>query len=962
VRVAGPTPALSDADGESLLADLQDAFGSGAHSIRIEGTEALSAGEFETLPVAPVKAVEPGTRLGDFEIEALIGQGGMGVVFKARQISLNRIVALKVLAGFTAGGGTAIQRFRKEAQAAARLHHTNIVPIYAQGEYKGYYYYAMELIEGASLDCALRKGAFGVSAPTQPALRRRRGPASQPERETPFDAAADAFPDVTALRRTRDDYRQIAAAIADVADALEYAHQNGVIHRDIKPQNLLIGNDNRLHITDFGLAHLQSEPHLTVTGEVMGTPAFMSPEQIRMGHGRVDWRTDIYSLGVALYEVLTLRHPFRGETRDQVIDQICTREPRSPRKLDPRIPADLETICLRAMEKNRLRRYQSAGAMAQDLRRFAEGRPIKIRRTSPLAKALKWIRRHKARSTAAAAIMVALLLAVILTSLASARRREDANRLIQGAFEHLAYYDYHDRKHVQVDIDKAEAQGADPVRVLLTRAVSKMAGPDEQDFKDAIAHADRVIKRDPKNVEARCIKAAAYHFDGERERSNKTVKQVDALGGPKTAPENFFYALAIHKWEPNQAIRHYLTAIDLRRHEFEMYSQAMLHLARAQNQLLYKRREITPHLQDAEDNLRQLIRSRLYGAYPAYLLSISNRLSAEIYRAMGTEAGEQSGQDRYAKALDAAEQGIDADPYDYRPWTAKAECLESMGGQERLSAAIAARDEAIRIAREDANEMAQWENHHYRWRLLYWQGRLREALKDLDHLQQFADRFEEPEKDLIFYQAVYPSLVLAEQGQMDRALTLVRRICAAEPDNARRVLWTATGLRLLGKAAEARKLLEDRAATVDFEADIEAPQTKDWMRGLYALAQGQRSPADLLGSINGVERTLRGEAYFHAAIRELSTCQVGGVRGSSPGPSTGGDPVQSAPPSEGSCELALDYLRRAYQSFDDERGYTFHAKILLVKRIGEPSSRTWQKPLGPPTAEPGAAETLLTPR
>ncbi len=295
---------------DDLTADLKDAFGSGAFSLglgRADRTRPMPGAS--TAPVA-AEPLRVGARLGDFEISEQIGRGGMGVVYRARQVSLDRTVALKVLAAFVDPESQAIARFRKEAQAAARLHHTNIVAIHAQGEHSGYYYYAMELIQGESLDAALRRGAF----------RARSSAADAPAGAT--DSSSFAFG-----RGGLDAYRRLARLMAEVADALEYAHQNHVIHRDIKPQNLLLGRDGRLHVTDFGLAHLLSEPHLTTTGQVMGTPLYMSPEQVRLGHGRVDWRTDIYSLGVTLYEVLTGEPPFTGETRDQIIDQVCTWRP-----------------------------------------------------------------------------------------------------------------------------------------------------------------------------------------------------------------------------------------------------------------------------------------------------------------------------------------------------------------------------------------------------------------------------------------------------------------------------------------------------------------------------------------------------------------------------------------------------------------------------------------------------------
>jgi serine/threonine protein kinase len=233
---------------------------------------------------------------------------------------------------------------------------------------------------------------------------------------------------------TRADYRHVARLLADVADALDCAHQHGVIHRDVKPHNLLLGATNRLHLTDFGLARLTDAPHLTASGEVMGTPAYLSPEQVRADIGRIDHRTDIYSLGVTLYEIITKRKPFEGETREQILSGICTAEPAAPRRLNPHIPLDLETICLRAMEKEPGRRQATAAVLAEDLRRFADGRPILSRRTSRLEKAAKWVTRHKAATVAMAATAAMVLLAAGLEWSLSAGRSREAERLVHQAY------------------------------------------------------------------------------------------------------------------------------------------------------------------------------------------------------------------------------------------------------------------------------------------------------------------------------------------------------------------------------------------------------------------------------------------------------------------------------------------------------------------------------------------------
>ncbi len=346
----------------------------------------------------PAAGEPPSRRLGDFEILREIGRGGMGIVYEARQLSLNRQVALKVLSGALGLSSKAVARFHLEAEAAAKLHHTNIVPIYATGEVGGTHYYAMELIDGPSLDRVIREQRGGEPRPA---------PVPDLTATAPFvDGATPSTPASSHTSSTLGSgpgyFDTVARRLAEVADALDYAHKQAVIHRDIKPSNLLLSPDGRLSINDFGLARMLEQPGVTLTGEFVGTPAYMSPEQIAAGRAPLDHRTDIYSLGATLYELLTLRPPFIAQHRDQIIALIMHKEPPPPRRLNRKVPVDLETICLKAMEKDPDRRYQTAGAMADDLRRFVNRFAIAARRASPLVKLAKFAGRHKLGVTAAA--------------------------------------------------------------------------------------------------------------------------------------------------------------------------------------------------------------------------------------------------------------------------------------------------------------------------------------------------------------------------------------------------------------------------------------------------------------------------------------------------------------------------------------------------------------------------------
>ncbi len=382
--------------------------------------------------------------LGEFELRREIGRGGMGTVYEAWQASLDRTVAVKVLSSNVSSSPTAVLRFQREAQAAAKLHHSHIVPIFAMGEADGVYYYAMELIEGLGLNSIIAvtrdsqaadtatsdlaetvplsraEGSGGrgvVSAATrgceigishQPAGPPKAGPppatGARPESRTSM------LPGSSGICSSEEFFATAARHVASIADALEYAHQQGVIHRDVKPHNLIMGNDGKMRISDFGLARLMEQPGVTITGELIGSPLYMSPEQISGGPARVDHRTDIYSLGATMYEWFTLNPPYPGETREQVIGKVLSSDPPALRAHNPAIPVDLETICLKAIERDRKRRYQRAGELRDDLQRFLASQPIKAKRAGLPSRVRRFIGRHQLASLATAAAVIALIL------------------------------------------------------------------------------------------------------------------------------------------------------------------------------------------------------------------------------------------------------------------------------------------------------------------------------------------------------------------------------------------------------------------------------------------------------------------------------------------------------------------------------------------------------------------------
>jgi tetratricopeptide (TPR) repeat protein/tRNA A-37 threonylcarbamoyl transferase component Bud32 len=317
----------------------------------------------------PMPGLPRGTTVryfGDYEILEELGRGGMGVVYKARQVSLNRLVALKMIKAGVLADDAELRRFQNEAEAVARLDHAGIVPVYEVGEHDGQKYFSMKLVEGGNLADKLD---WFVANP-----------------------------------------RGAATLLARAAEAVHHAHMRGFLHRDLKPANILIDPEDRPHVTDFGLARrVEADGEMTASGAILGTPAYMSPEQASGRRGAITTATDVYGLGAMLYALLTGKAPFGGESLVDTLQAVKELPPESPRSLNAGVPRDLETICLKCLAKDPRRRYASAHALADDLHAWLDSRPIAARRVGPTERAWLWCKRRPAVAALAASVLLAVV-------------------------------------------------------------------------------------------------------------------------------------------------------------------------------------------------------------------------------------------------------------------------------------------------------------------------------------------------------------------------------------------------------------------------------------------------------------------------------------------------------------------------------------------------------------------------
>jgi serine/threonine protein kinase len=498
--------------------------------------------------------------LGDFRIVRELARGGMGVVYEAVQLSLARRVALKVLPFAATLDSRHLQRFKTEAQAAALLHHTNIVPVYAVGCERGVHFYAMQLIEGQSLavlivqlrrqaglptaDEAVRGpvgSSYVLGGPSQPgsSVASRQGQPAPTRPVLPLPETTSQFhAQLSTQHAGRDNrfFRTAARLMLQAAQALEHAHEFGIVHRDIKPANLLLDTHGVLWVADFGLAQFHADTGLTRTGDIPGTLRYMSPEQAAGQRTLLDRRTDVYSLGATFYEVLTLEPIFKGRDVQYLLHQVLHTEPRPLRQIDKTIPVELETIILKSVSKNPDDRYRSAGDLAADLQRYLDHQPILARRPSLVERARKWSRRHPS-----VVVSGMLLLTVIAVALFVSNRREQLRA--NEAEKHLQQA----RQIVDdlLEVSEEELAGNPGMQGTRQRLLGIVLGYYQDFFGDSAGQSDE-LKRVEDQINKIRHEMAVVHREMHRWALEKpAIQQALDLTGDQQAKLNALLA----KWK-----------------------------------------------------------------------------------------------------------------------------------------------------------------------------------------------------------------------------------------------------------------------------------------------------------------------------------------------------------------------------------------------------------------------------
>jgi serine/threonine-protein kinase len=735
----------------------------------------------EPTPQPPVGAALP--RVPGYEVEAVLGRGGVGVVYKARQVRLNRTVALKMLLAGEYAGPRDLERFLREAEAEAGLRHPHIVQVHDVGEHEGRPYFTMEFLEGGSL-------AQKLQGAPQPG-------------------------------------RQAAALVATLAGAVQVAHQGGVVHRDLKPGNVLLGADGTPKISDFGLARrLEGGAGLTLSGVPMGTPSYMAPEQARGQTRAVGPAVDVYALGAILYELLTGRPPFRGETPAETVLQVINQDPAPPSRLNARVPRDLETICLKCLHKDPQRRYPTAAALADDLQRFLRGEPIAARPAGLPERLGKWVRR---RPGWAALLAASLLVAAALVGM---------------SFWLVAQRAY-ERQAVEADLKEAadlrDSARWEEARAVLDRAGGRLGWTGPNDLVRRLAQARRdleLVRRLNAIRLKRVTRGELAFYKAQADRAYAAAFQEAGLGRVASPPQRMAALInasavrealvaALLDWAvcaADKAQRGWLLEVvgqtdsdqDVWRERFldpaawedpkalaelartaDVASQSVSVLLALGERLRSVRRDAVPllkrvqqeHPADFWANLilgNAVLYSRPLEAGGFYRAALASRPGAAVgYCAVGDALTQQN---RLPEAADYYRKSLQRDPEYSRAHSNLGHALQA---QDRLEEAIDCYRKALQFDPDYA-----WA-HHNLGNALRARGRLAEAYDHYQHVLRVDPKNPEVHHSL--------ASVLLRQGRGPEAQTGWRRALAANPPAHTAWLGYAELCLFLGQPEEYRR-------------------------------------------------------------------------------------------------------------------------------------------------------------
>lgn len=659
-----------------------------------------------------------GHRLGDFEILSLIGTGGMGAVFLARQLSLDRDVALKVISDISGVRGKSLERFKREAKVLAKISHANIVPIYEVGQDGPYSYFAMEYVKGTSLDrilSAIRSAAPGLKASRvmQECLQGRVS-SSEDSREIPGGGEIDADYIIT-----------ISRIIISIASALDYAHEKGVLHRDVKPSNILIDASGTPKLVDFGLARAETQQTITVTGEFFGTPSYVSPEQIRKPE-TVDCRSDVYSLGSAFYECLTLHPPFEGDTVNETLTRVIAREPIPPKKYCPRLSGDLNTVLLHAIEKSPEDRYGSAADFAADIENVLDFRPITAKRPSITRRAYKALRRRPIKIVLITiAVIVGVLSYWVVSDELESRTRKAAKELFDTARNKVTVKNYgealtlfqgaltKDKSYVDAYLGAADCERVlgnyDEAMRLSREAISLetnnamayyqlgTAFVGQKDFGQAKSAYQRALSIDKNFSLARVGLAVCYGKLGLDNEAVEESRRLIAIDPDHPAKKQVLFIIAstlASLGKPQEAIEAYEEVLEIDPENANAYfglgnCYGMLNDQTKSQEAFKRAASIEPENLQARTRLAQI-----------HLINGQPSLAVGTYRSAGEDC-QHSG--KFGQAIQFYKSALEIDPNNVLVLIGAGECYQGLKNYREAAVAF---KKAVWCASDDSNRAA----------------------------------------------------------------------------------------------------------------------------------------------------------------------------------------------------------------------------------------------------------------